>query len=51
MNVPKLGEAKKEGNIIFNLWWVWFIAGTIMGATLCKIFLSIHSKKDETISG
>ena len=50
VNVPKLGEVKKEGNIIFNLWWVWFIAGTIMGATLCKIFLSIHSKKDETIS-
>ena len=50
VDVPKLGEAKKESNIIFNLWWVWFIVGTIMGAILCKIFLSIHSKKDETIS-
>lgn len=47
--VPKLGEVKKEFNI-FSQWWTWLIAGTIVGAILHKIFLSIRSKKHETIS-
>ena len=47
--VPKLGEVKKEFSI-FNQWWAWLIAGTIVGAILHKIFLSIHSKKQESIS-
>ena len=47
--VPKLGEVKKEFSI-FSQWWVWLIAGTIVGAILHKIFLSIHSKKQESIS-
>ena len=44
VEVPKLGEIKNEKNI-FILWWVWFIIGTVVGATLHKIFLSIRSKK------
>ena len=47
--IPKLGEVKKEFNI-FSQWWTWLIAGTIVGAILHKIFLSIRSKKHETIS-
>ena len=47
--VPKLGEVKKEFNIL-SQWWTWLIAGTIVGAILHKIFLSIRSKKHETIS-
>ena len=43
IEVPKLGEIKNERNFI--LWWVWFIIGTVVGATLHKIFLSIRSKK------
>ncbi len=42
--VPKLGEIKKE-NTGISLWWAWFIGGTVLGATLHKIFLSIRSKK------
>ena len=47
--IPKLGEVKKEFNIL-SQWWTWLIAGTIVGAILHKIFLSIRSKKHETIS-
>ena len=42
--VPKLGETKKE-NTGISLWWAWFIGGTVLGATLHKIFFSIRSKK------
>ena len=42
--VPKLGEIKKE-NTGISLWWAWFIGGTVLGATLHKIFFSIRSKK------
>lgn len=42
--VPKLGETKKESTGI-SLWWAWFIGGTVLGATLHKIFFSIRSKK------
>ena len=47
--IPKLGEVKKEFNIL-SQWWTWLIAGTIVGVILHKIFLSIRSKKHETIS-
>ena len=47
--IPKLGEVKKEFNIL-SQWWTWLIAGTIVGAILHKIFLLIRSKKHETIS-
>lgn len=48
--VPKLGEVTKNCNTISSLWWAWFLAGTMTGAILCKIFLSIKHTKKGSIS-